>query len=85
MLTSLNWVLLASLFVPLLTLLGIVWILRKIRLLQGGRPPVSEKLLRPPGESLRKELEKLDEQVNDIFIWTFFGPALFTAVLVQIC
>ena len=82
MFTTLHWVLLASLFVPILTLLGIVWILRGIRSLQRERAPVSEKLLRPAGESLRRELEKLDEQVNDIFIWTFFGPALITAIIV---
>ena len=82
MVTILHWILLATLFVPILTMLGIVRILREMRSSRGERPPVSEKLLRPAGESLRKELEKLDEQVNDIFIWTLFGPALFTAMFV---
>lgn len=44
-----------------------------------GHPPIADKLLRSPGESLRREIEKMDEQVNDIFVWTFFGPALVTA------
>jgi hypothetical protein len=61
MLMTLQWILLASLFIPMLTLLGIVWILRGIRSLAQERPPVSEKLLRPPGESLRRELEKIDD------------------------
>jgi len=43
-----------------------------------GQAPVADKLLRSPGESLRKELEKMDEQVNDIVIAAFFGPALAT-------
>jgi hypothetical protein len=82
MFAALPWVLLATLFVPILVMTGIVRVLRERRSSRGERPPVSEKLLRPPGESLRKELVKLDEQVNDIFVWTFFGPALFTAMLV---
>jgi hypothetical protein len=81
MFTTPTLVLLAALFVPILTLMGIVWIMRGSRSLQEERPPVSEKLLRPAGESLRRELEKMDDQVNDIFIWTFFGPALITAMI----
>ena len=81
MFTTLHLVLLGSLIVPMLTLLAVVWILRGIRSLRQERPPVSEKLLRPAGESLRREIEKMDEQLNDIFIWTFFGPALMTSML----
>jgi hypothetical protein len=73
MLTTLHWVLLASLFLPFLTLLGILLIVRRIR------SPVSDKLpKKPAGESLRKRLEELDEKVNDVLILTFFGPAVIT-------
>ena len=48
--------------------MGIVWMIRVSRSLQEERPPVSEKLLRPAGESVRRELEKMDDQVNDILI-----------------
>src|SRR5258707_14297247 len=82
MLTTFHWLLLASIFIPMLTLFGVVWVLRGIRSLAQERPPVSEKLLRPPGESLRRELEKIDDQVNDILILTVFGPALFVAIFV---
>lgn len=81
MFTVLQWVLLGSLFVPALTVLGLVSILRWVRLRKRERSPVSDKLLRSPGESLRKEIEKMDEHINDILIWTFFGPAFFAAVL----
>jgi hypothetical protein len=64
----------------MLTLLGVAWILRKIRSSAQERPPVAEKLLRSPGESLRRELEKIDEQINDIIILTTFGPPLFVAL-----
>jgi hypothetical protein len=70
-----------SIFVPMFALLAVVWILRGLRSLRRERPPVSEKLLRPAGESLRREIEKMDEQLNDIFIGTFFGPALIAATV----
>jgi len=82
MFTSQQWILLMALFVPMLTLLAIVWVWRWVRGFQKERAPVSEKLLRPAGESLRRELEKLDEQLNDHLIWTFFGPGFVTAFLV---
>src|ERR1700757_32622 len=84
MLTALYWLLLVLAFIPMLTLLGVVWILRGIRSLAQERPPVSEKLLRSPGESLRRELEKIDEQINDIVILTTFGPALFVAIFIVV-
>jgi hypothetical protein len=82
MLTTLQLVLLASLFIPMLTLMAIVRIWGAIRSIRRGHPPIADKLLRSPGESLRRELEKMDEEVNDIFVWTFFGPALATTVFV---
>jgi hypothetical protein len=81
MFTTFHWILLGPIIAPMVTLLAVVWILRGIRSLRQERPPVSEKLLRPAGESLRREIEKMDEQLNDIFIWTFFGPALMTSML----
>jgi hypothetical protein len=58
MLTTLHWVLLASLFLPFLTLLGILLIVRR------SRSPVSDKLPQPAGESLRTRLEELDEKAH---------------------
>jgi hypothetical protein len=70
MLTTLHWVLLASLFLPFLTLLGILLIVRR------RRYPFSDKLPQPAGESLRTRLEELDEKVNDVLMLTFFGPTV---------
>jgi hypothetical protein len=81
MLSPQYWILLASMFVPMVTLVGIVWLANWRRSLGKERPPVSEKLLRPAGESLRKELERLDERINDTLLWLFGGPALLTTVL----
>jgi hypothetical protein len=72
MLTTLHWVLLASLFLPFLTLLGILLIVRR------RRYPFSDKLPQPAGESLRTRLEELDEKVNDVLMLTFFGPTVIT-------
>jgi Nuclease-related domain len=82
MFTTFYWVLLGSIFVPMVTLLAVAWILRGLRSLRRERPPITDKLLRSPGESLRREIEKMDEHINDILIWTFFGPAVITAFLV---
>jgi len=81
MLSPQYWILLASMFVPMVALFGIVSVVNWRRSLEKERLPVSEKLLRPAGESLRKELEKLDEQINDTLLWLFIGPALLTTVL----
>ena len=81
MLTTPQWLLLASFFVPLLTVLAIVYTWRWYRGFHHERPPVSERLLRPAGESLRKELEKIDDQLNETLMWTVFGPAFITAFL----
>src|SRR5689334_5973480 len=73
-LTPLHWILFASLILPMLTLLGIVWLWAWIRKFRKEREPVSEKLLRPAGESSRREIEKLDEKINESLIEAFFGP-----------
>ncbi len=81
MLTSLHWILLATMFIPMLTLLGIVWVWRWVRLRRKERDPVSEKLLRPAGESARRELEKIDERINDCLVLVFCGPPTVAAFL----
>jgi hypothetical protein len=42
----------------------------------GRRAPVSEKLLRPPGESARRQAEKLGNQIADQTLWLLGFPAL---------
>lgn len=81
MLTSLHWTLLATMFVPMLTVLGIVWVWRWLRSFRKEREPVSEKLLRPAGESARRELERIDERINDALLWIFCGPPIVAVFL----
>ncbi len=48
------------------------------------RTPVAEKLLRAPGESLRKQLEALDEQISEKLAVAYMLPLLVTStVLLQ--
>lgn len=52
---------------------GAMALWRWSRDLRGIRRPVREKMLRPPGNSLREQLEKLDDD--------FVGPFLFAVIL----
>jgi Nuclease-related domain len=47
---------------------------------RGRRAPASEKLLRPPGESLRKQAEALDHQIADQILWLLGFPALLLII-----
>jgi hypothetical protein len=47
---------------------------------RGRRAPSSEKLLRPPGESLRKQAEALDHQIADQVLWLLGFPALLLII-----
>lgn len=81
MLTPQQWILLGALLAPMLALVAIVWTWRWACGFRKDRAPVSERLLRPAGESLRTELEKIDERLNETLMGTFFGPAYVTAFL----
>jgi hypothetical protein len=48
------------------------------------RVPVSEKLLRTPGETVRRKKEELDDQIVDSMVWIFgFPPVLLISYLVS--
>ena len=42
----------------------------------GRRVPVSEKLLRPPGESLRQKADNLNNEIDDQVLWLVGFPVL---------
>jgi hypothetical protein len=79
-----------SIFYSLLSLLptcmlaGAVWLWRWMEDTRGLRAPVSEKLLRPAGESARKKTVELDEKIETVLLWVFGLPtALFTSYLIS--
>jgi hypothetical protein len=47
---------------------------------RGRRAQPAEKLLRPPGESLRRQAEALDRQIADQLIWLLGFPVLLLIV-----
>jgi hypothetical protein len=80
MLTPQYWIL-GVMFIPALSLLGIFEVWRWVGTFRKERQPVSEKLLRPAGESLRGKLEEIAEQINDVFLWIFCTPPIVAAIL----
>src|SRR5438874_1356990 len=56
-----------------LIIVFMVWQLRRIR--HKTKWPISDKLLRPPGESLRRKLEEMDER------WVFYFLGVLVAWL----
>ena len=61
----------------MLAIWGILGFLKWQRKRQGGRPPFSDLLLRSPGESLRRQIENISEDV--LF---YFGMAPVYPLLV---
>ncbi|MEO8352663.1 MAG: nuclease-related domain-containing protein [Chthoniobacteraceae bacterium] len=82
MFTTQQSILLLDFLVPMASLVSVLWIWQWVRGFQKERAPVSEKLLRPAGESLRRKLEKLDDRVNDCLMWAFLGPGMVAAMFV---
>lgn len=73
-------ILLAAWFASLGLLLGVFW-LRKWHIdRQKLRMPVTEKLLRAPGESLSKKLEELEDQLSTELAMAFCLPLICAAV-----
>jgi len=62
--------------IPVLILLAAVSIERWRRKRKGERQPLSEKLLRPPGYSLQRKLEDLNDDFNGWFAGAFLFSAL---------
>ncbi|MFC5052011.1 nuclease-related domain-containing protein [Rubritalea spongiae] len=51
-----------------------------------SRSPFSDKLLRPPGESLRIKVTELEDQLNDVLVslvFTLISPGIFLLVIAK--
>jgi len=60
--------------VPLFVLCGILWMVSKKRE-QTFKTPLTQRLLRPPGESLRKLIDELGDKLWDKIIYALSGCA----------
>lgn len=74
-------ILLAAEFIPMGVLIGLVSLVSRWQARRQLRVPVGEKLLRAPGESLRRKLEDLDEQITLEVVGAFFLPSLFVSLI----
>jgi hypothetical protein len=50
----------------------------------GRRAPVSDKLLRPPGESCRQKVEELNGRILELTIWVVIFPSTFLLLFVSL-
>ena len=62
--------------VPVSILLAAVRVWRWFEVAKGLRSPVTDKLLRPPGESARRQIEALDDKIMDTLICFLGFPAI---------
>jgi hypothetical protein len=60
---------------PVFVLIGLLWLSLKHRE-RIYKLPLTRRLLRPPGESLRKEVDDLDDQLVNKFLFAVAGCAL---------
>ncbi len=62
-------------FVPagILSLMFEIW--QRISHVRSARASVTDKLLRPPGESCRRKMELLDDKIGELSIWIIGFPA----------
>lgn len=75
------WVLLG--FVPAGVLSLAMEIFHRAHRRRALRLPVTDKLLRPPGESCRRKIEQLDDKLGELGLWLMGFPATVLALYVS--
>lgn len=78
------WTLLLGCFVPFFGLVVVIFVWRWRIDRRNERLPFGDKLLRPPGESLRKRVEELDDKLNDAIFFALATPLVFAVVLLTL-
>ncbi len=65
------WIATVFAFAALFLLIGVLnW--RRKQFDRDNKLPFTKRYLRPPGESLRLKLEKLDDKTTDLLLWLFY-------------
>ena len=81
MTNTITAVLMVIILLPLFISAGVaVYLFKRDR--RGRRTPLTNSLLRSPGESLREELNNLSEKIDDYF-WTMLLSSLFPLILLM--
>lgn len=65
---------------PSLALLCCLFVWRRWITRRGDRMPIAERLLRPPGESLRKRIDDLDDDLGEALVFALVPASAFGAV-----
>jgi hypothetical protein len=71
----------AILLAPLFFVLGLLHVYRWYRKRKGFKSPLTGQLLRPPGESLRIEIEEINEALFEALFLVALVPSLISGVL----
>lgn len=71
------WWVSGCLLVPALGIAALIYALRWQLAQRAERVPVSEKLLRPAGESLRRRIDELQDKLGERLFLALFAPAVF--------
>jgi hypothetical protein len=81
---SMNYLILAvpCTGIPLLCMYGVIWLRDWQNKSQNLRPPTTDKMVRPPGESLRRKLEVLDGSLAGILI-AFMMVAMLSYIILS--
>jgi len=78
---NVSLMLLLCMFTPTIAMLGAFGVYRWRMAQRAERSPVSEKLLRPPGESLRLKIDELNETFGDRITAAAVAPAVMMAAV----
>lgn len=80
-LNTFNWILVGSIVASTAIVFTSTYVWLRIRERRVGRVPVSEKLLRPAGESVRLKMEQLSERLNLAMILAVGVPGVTLAIV----
>lgn len=68
---------------PLVLLLGLLYLYRWYRGRKGFRSPLTGQLLRPPGQSLRLQIEEISDTLNETLFIVTLVPSLISGVILS--
>src|SRR4030042_746574 len=68
---------------PMLVVLGLLYLYRWYRRRKGFRSPLTQQLLRPPGQSLRLRIEEISNTLDETLFVVALVPSLISGVILS--